>query len=273
MAITATLVRELRDKTGAAMMDCKKALEATSGDLEAAVDHLRKAGLKTAEKKASRDTGDGRVLAVIGDGNKAGSLIAVACETDFVAKTPDFGKMLEDLSAHVLAEGPADAEALYAQTMASGGTVEEYMKQVIGKLGENIRVASVGRLESPDGQVGSYIHHNDKVGVLVAVAGEVDDETLKDLCLHIAFHNPKGLAREDIPAEVLEREMGVWKESDQLKGKPENIQEKIIEGKLKSFYAASVLVEQPWVKDDKQSVAQALGKATVTSFLRFEIGA
>ncbi len=272
MTITASLVRELREKTGAAMMDCKKALEATGGDLEGAIDHLRKSGLKTAEKKSQRETGDGRVFAHLSDDKSTGALISVQCETDFVAKTEDFSNFLAALAGHVLEHGPSGAEDVLTQSWSAGGTVDEALKLVIGRLGENIRIADVRRVGGPGQTVGSYIHHNDKVGVVVAVSGEVSEETLKDLSLHVAFHKPRFLKRDDVDAESIEREKAVYLESDEVKKKPEEIRPKIVEGKLNSFFKEQCLVEQPWIKDDKQTVEKALKGASIESFCWFEIG-
>lgn len=278
--ITASMVRELREETGAAMMDCKKALEATSGDVAAAKDHLRKQGLKTAAKKASRETSEGRVFAHISADNKTGALVSVACETDFVARTPDFEQMLESLTAHIAEHKPGTPEELMGQ--AWGGdeaTVEEYIQQVIGKLGENIRPLSLGALSVENGRVDSYIHHNDKLGVLVAVNTTADADKVaaftKDLGLHIAFHKPLCMTRDEVPAEQVERERAIHRET--VKDKPAEMQDKIIDGKMGKFYSELVLPEQPWVKDDKRSVAKVMAEmlgadASLVGFLCFNIG-
>lgn len=277
MDITAAMVRELRDKSGAPMMDCKKALTETGGDMEAAIDHLRKAGLKSAEKKASREMGEGRVVAR--SNGSLGVIAAVTCETDFVAKTPDFEGFLETLQNHLMEHRPADAGTLAGQAWADGGgSVEEAIKQLVGKLGENISVPRVAVYENAKGRVGSYVHHNDKVGVLVSVTTDKGDEAeavIKDLCLHIAAIKPEYLTREEVPADDLEREKDIYRE--EVKGKPENIQEKILTGKLEKYYADRILPEQPWVKDDKTTVQKALEQALgagakIEAFSRFEIG-
>lgn len=277
--ITATMVRELRTETGAAMMDCKKALEACDGDVQAAKDHLRKQGLKTAAKKAERETSEGRVYAWLNDDRTAGALVAVSCETDFVARTGDFETMLGNLARHVAKHRPADAEELYGQAWEGDEeNVEAYIKQVIGKLGENIKVTRVGTFENPAGRVDAYIHHNDKLGVLVSVTGEQGDKLegfTKDLGLHIAFHNPPYMTRDEVPADDVERERAIHRET--VKDKPADIQDKIIDGKMGKFYGELVLPEQPWVKDDKSSVTKVLGAtvggdAAIQGFLRFDIG-
>lgn len=279
MTISASQVRELRDQTGAGMMDCKEALKETEGDFESAVDFLRKKGMKSAEKKASRATSEGRVYVTTDEGGKAANLVSVNCETDFVARTPNFEALLESLCEHVARENPVDAEAMLDQAWAEGGTVADAVKGTIGKLGENILLAGAGRLECASGWVGSYIHHNQKVGVIVALeTSKAEDEAaeiIKQVCMHCAVHNPAGLSRDEIAAETVERERAIY--MDEVKDKPENIQEKIVEGKLDKFFAGICLNEQPWVMDDKSTtggaIKAALGDdAHIVSFLRFQIG-
>lgn len=278
--ITASMVRELREKSGAGMMECKKALEATSGDMEAAFDELRKAGLKTAAKKAGRETGEGRVFAKMSDDGRCGAMVSIACETDFVAKTPDFSAYLEALAAHVMEHAPADVDALLGQPWAEGGTVEESLKALIGKLGENIQIAQVAAFANPEGQVNAYVHHDQKKGAIVSVTTGADsgaaDGTLKDLCMHIVVFNPDALNRETIASELVEREKEIIREG--LAGKPEEIQEKILSGRLEKFFAERVVTEQPWIKDDKTSVHKALSGAlgdgtNLVAFSRFQVGA
>lgn len=274
--ITASLVRELREKSGAGMMECKKALSATNGDIEAAFDELRKSGLKTAAKKAGRDTGEGRIFASVSDDQKRGAMVALSCETDFVAKTPDFEGFLGDLAAHVMEHEPADLASCLQQTWKGEGTVEDAVKALIGKLGENIQVADVAFYSNPEGVVGSYVHHDEKKGGFVSITtGKPDAEAVKDLCMHIVVFNPGALNRDVIKAEDVEREKEVIKEG--LKGKPEDIQERIMTGQLEKFYAAQVITEQPWIKDDKSTVQKALEAAMgdgtkLEGFRRFAVG-
>lgn len=276
MDINAAMVRDLREKSGAGMMDCKRALEETGGDMEKAFDHLRKQGLKSAEKKASREMGEGRVHAVA-RGNR-GAILAVTCETDFVARTPNFETFLNDLTDHVLEHRPATLDALLAQKWKTGVPVSEAVKEAVGKLGENISLARMAYYENPKGVVGAYVHHNNKVGVLVSVTTDKADraaDVLKDLCLHIAAIKPEFLARSEVPAETLEREKEIYRV--EVAKRPPDIQEKILAGKLEKFYADRVLPEQPWVKDDKSTVQKVLTKelgqgAAIAAFSRFEIG-
>ena len=279
--ITPQMVRELRERTGAPMMDCKKALDATSGDPEAAIDHLRKQGMKSAEKKLGRATAEGLVTSNVGPSGRVGSIVALACETDFAKKTPDFQAFLTDLCEHVAQHSPENIDALAKQRWKSGDqTVEEALKTLVGKLGENIQIAGARRLENPKGFVETYIHHNQKVGVLVSVTtgAERDKvrESLRDLCMHIAFNKPDGLARSEISPEMVERERAIYME--EVKGKPPEMAEKIVGGKLEKFFAGRILPEQPWIRDDKLTVQKALertlGAGTkIEAFACFVIGA
>ncbi|MCP3914161.1 MAG: translation elongation factor Ts [bacterium] len=277
--ITASVVRELREKSGAGMMECKKALEATGGDIEAAFDELRKSGLKTAEKKAGRATGEGRVATALSSDGKRGAMVAISCETDFVAKTPDFEGYLSDLAGHVLEHGPKSVDELMGQAWKAGGTVDEGLKGLIGKLGENIQISECACYANPEGQVAAYIHHDQKKGAIVDVTTGADaaaaGETLKSLCMHIVVFNPAAANRDSVSAEDVERERNIIKEG--LAGKPEEIQEKIMLGRLEKFYAERVVTEQPWIKDDKSTVQKALegtlgGGTQLRAFSRFQIG-
>lgn len=279
MQITATMVKELREQTGAGLMDCKKALAETSGDIEAAVDWLRKKGMKSADKKAGRETAEGRVWAAIAPDGRSGALIAIACETDFVAKTDDFNKFVEALANHVLANQPANVEACLAQTWAGGGTVEDALKGLIGALGENMQLAGVAYLESKDGYVGSYIHHDNKKGVLTAIRTGAEmaatTDMARDIGMHVTALNPAGLNREDVPEDVVERERAIYLES--VQNKPEEMREKIVEGMLGRFFKEQVLEEQGFAKDMDKKVSKVvedtLGKGSaITAFRRFVVG-
>ena len=280
MTITAQMVRELRERTGAGMMDCKKALGATDGDFESAVDHLRKTGMRSAEKMAGRSTGEGRVHSVVSDTGHLGSIVAVACETDFVARTPDFEGFLDSLCAHVAAENPSDADEALGQNWQGGDeTMGDAVKRTIGKLGENIIVTHVRRMENAAGLIASYMHHNQKLGVMVSVTTEVERETaeaiLRTLCMHIAASRPAVLDRADMDEDVVEREKNIYRV--EVEGKPAEIQEKILLGKMRRYYSECVLREQAWVMDDSMNVQQALeaelgSDCTIEAFVRFEIG-
>lgn len=278
--ISATLVRDLRERTGAGMMDCKQALEATGGDFEGAVDWLRKKGLKSADKKSTRETQEGRVFAKVADDGRSGTLVAVSCETDFMARTPDFEQFLGDLVAHIGAQRPKDLAALLAQGWKGTGTnVQEAIKGVIGKLGENIQIAGMWHASNPAGFLGAYIHHNHKIGVMASVTTQAErataEDAIRNLCMHVAFADPEGLSRDELPQETIARERAIY--LDEVKDKPDNIREKIVAGKLDKWYGERVLEEQKWIHDDSKTVAQALvdllGKGTkIEAFRRFSIG-
>ena len=266
MAITAKMVSELRERSGAAMMECKKALTETGGDVEAAVDFLRKSGLKGAEKRAGRDMAEGRVGVHIADGGRAGSIVALTSETDFVARTDDFAALLVDLCKHVTEHNPDNAAAMLDQPLAGrDAAVGVAIKSLSGKLGENMQVAQLQRYENEAGCVGSYVHHDGKSGALISVTTKapVADATafLKNLGMHIAAIRPAALSREDIAADVVERERKIIMESEEMLSKPEDKREMIAKGKLEKFYAGSALLEQPWVLDPKTTVKKALAAA------------
>lgn len=275
-AITAALVRELREKSGAGMMECKRALEVTSGNLEAAFDELRKAGLKTAAKKAGRTTGEGRVWCASSADNRSGAMVAISCETDFVANTPDFQAFLHALAQHVLAQRPADVAACLAQAWSQGGTVDDALKGLIGRLGENIQLSSVCAYSAPEGGVATYVHHDNKKGAIVKVqAASPDLSTMRDLCMHIVAFNPSGLNRAEIPQSLIDRERAII--AEELQGRPAEIQEKIMAGRLEKFYADLVITEQAWIKDEKVTVQKALEAAmgagtTLLAYSRLEVG-
>lgn len=282
MTITAKQVGELRERTGASMMECKRALEVSAGDVEAAVDHLRKSGLKTAEKKASRDTGQGRVVVAQRPDARAAAIVSLCCETDFTAKTDEFGRLANELAAVALSGGAADAAALLAQRSPGlGDTADGAIKALVAKTGENMRLARVARRETTAGRVGAYVHHTQKVGALAVVsgAGAAADDFLKKLCMHVVAAKPvpQFLRRADVPADELERERAVLRESEDVKKRPPEMQEKMIQGRLEKFYAERVLPEQPWVLDPALTVAKALAAAcgpaaAIEAFERFEIG-
>ncbi len=275
--ITAALVRELREKTGAGMMECKKALTVTSGDLEAALDELRKAGLKTAAKKEGRSTSEGRVFSKIAEDGKSGAMVAISCETDFVANTEDFQGFINDLSSHVLEHKPTNLEECLTQAWKGDGTVADGLKMLVGRLGENIQIANVAYYENAAGGVGAYVHHDNQQGALVNVTCEnPSNDLFKELCMHVVVFNPPFLNREQISESEVDREKEVIRAG--LAGKPPEIQEKIMVGRLEKFYGEKVITEQPWIKDDKSTVQKsmeaAVGKGSkLEGFTRFQVGA
>ena len=259
--ISAKMVKELRDKTGVGMMECKKALTATDGDMDTALEELRKAGIAKAGAKAHRSAKEGRVLT--SNDNGVHVLAEVLCETDFVAKTDDF----QAFTAKVVAlANTLDADGCVTEAVAEGTKGD--LTDLIGKIGENMQVRRVARWQ-PAGSCASYIHMGGKVGVLAEVEGEADDELMHDLCLHIAAFSPAYIAPEDIPAEVIAKEKEIG--AAQVEGKPAEILEKIVMGKINKWYTQVCLTRQPWVKDDKKSFAKIAPKVTIKRFLRWQV--
>ena len=258
--ITAADVKALREKTGQGMMECKKALTEAGGDIEVAVEVLRKKGLVAAEKKAGRATKEG--LVAICDAEGGAAMVEVVCETDFCARNDAFKEMIAEVAKLALAAGDGAVEASDEMTAL--------VQDCFAKIGENMKYGRGVKITAP--KVGKYIHHNGKVGVLVGIEGDIDEETLTGLCMHIAFADPMGLTKDDIPADVVEKEKAVATEQAAESGKPPQIVEKIVAGKLNKFLAANALLEQPFVRDDKKKVKDILGGATVTTFARFAVG-
>jgi elongation factor Ts len=287
MSITAEIVRKLREETGAGMMDCKSALVEASGDMEAARELLRKKGLAAAAKKASRTAADGAVGSCIADGGRAGVIVEVNCETDFVAKTPDFQSLVKDVAEHVAAKAPADVEALADQPFLKQAdkTVGQLVQEKIAFIKENIVVRRFARFElaaGANGVVAAYIHPPAaKVGVLVELLAESADAAslaslAKDVAMHVAAASPAAalyVAKDEVPADVLEKEKEIYRAQAAASGKPPNVVDKIAEGKVKEYYGTFCLLEQPFIREPKTTVGQLLkGKAAVKRFARFRLG-
>jgi elongation factor Ts len=269
MNITAEAVKQLRERTGAGMMECKRALVETQGDLDAASELMRKNGLAKADKKAARVAAEG-TLAVERAGNQA-VLLEVNCETDFVARGDDFQSFARDVARVALASKAADLDALMAQP-DGGSTLEERRRALIAKIGENITVRRFARVESP-GPLGAYLHGS-RIGALVAVEGG-DEALAKDLAMHVAAVNPAYVSAAEVPADVLGKEREILTEQAKGENKPPEILAKMIEGRLRKYLAEITLVGQPFVKDPDTSVEALLkkSKAAVKRFVRFEVGA
>ena len=269
MSITASMVKELRERTGAGMMECKKALVETNGDLEAAVEVLRKSGQAKADKKASRVAADGRIV-VAHEANKA-VIVEVNSETDFVAKDENFVAFAESVAAAALASGTTDIEAFAGEKLADGRTVEEARTELIAKVGENIGVRRIEAVSS-DGVLASYTH-GARIGAVVALDGG-DEDLARDIAMHVAATNPLCIDENGVPAETLDNERRILTEQAQESGKPADIVEKMVAGRVKKFLKEITLLGQPFVKDPDVSVGKlvASAKATVTNFVRFEVG-
>ena len=272
VAITADLVKQLRDKTGAGMMECKKALVETNGDLDAAAELMRKAGLAKADKKATRVAAEGVVVLERSPDLKRAAIVEVNCETDFVARESDFQQYAAAVAKAALAGKAESVEALLALPAPSGGSFEEARRGLIAKIGENITVRRVGQIEAA-GVVGSYLHGSG-IGALVALKSG-DEALARDIAMHVAASNPVRVSANEVPAPEVEKERSILMEQAKGEGKPEAIVAKMVEGRLRKWLNEITLLGQPFVKDPDQSVEKYL-KASggeVSSFLRFEVGA
>jgi elongation factor Ts len=287
MSITAEVVRQLREETGAGMMDCKSALVEAQGDMEKARDVLRKKGLAAAAKKATRAATDGAIAAHIADAGRMGVLVEVNCETDFVAKTPDFQSLVKEVAANVAAGAAADVPALLGQPLAGdpSRTVGHLVQEKIAFIKENIVVRRFARFEREaggQGLVATYIHPPAaKVGVLVELAGRsADAEALpalaKEVAMHAAAASPAAalyVSREEVPADVVAKEKEIYRAQAAASGKPAGVVDKIAEGKVKEYYATYCLLDQPYIREPKETVGQHLGtKAVVKRYARFRLG-
>jgi elongation factor Ts len=260
--ITAALVKALREDTGQGMMECKKALTENNGDIEAAKDWLRARGMVKAAGKSARAATEGLVELLIDPSGRSATMVEVASETDFCARSDVFRAMVAQV-AKLAAAGPAGEVAASQQITAA-------VQQAFEKIGENMHYVRGVKIEGE--QTGGYKHHNNKVGVLVALGGRVDGTLLSELCMHIAFHAPMGIRAEDIPPAVIEREKAVAKAQAMEQGKPEAIAEKMVVGKIRKFCEQNCLLEQAFIKDEERTVKQVLGGVNVLAFARFEVG-
>ncbi len=268
MAVTAALVKELRERTGAGMMECKKALVETNGDMEAAIELLRKSGLAKADKKAGRVAAEGKIVEAQA-GDKA-VLVEINSETDFVAKDENFGAFANAVAQAALALDGDDVSALLAANL-DGQSVEEARQALIAKIGENIQVRRMTAVET-DGVIGSYVHGG-RIGVLVELDGG-DEELARDLAMHVAALSPAYATADDVPADVLAKEKEILVAQAQDSGKPAEIIEKMVEGRLRKFLAEITLVGQPFVKDGDITVGKLLEQkgASVKGFSRLAVG-
>jgi elongation factor Ts len=274
MAISAALVKELRERTGAGMMECKKALVESGGDIEAAIEAMRKSGQAKAAKKAGRTAAEGAVMIEIADDGTRGVMVEVNCETDFVAKDANFAAFAEAVARTALAGGAADAEALAAMPLAGdpATTVDAAREALITKIGENVQVRRLVRFDDVGGELHSY-RHGVRIGVVVELIG--GDAVLgKDIAMHIAASSPLCVSAEQVPAETLQKEREIFRAQALESGKPEEIVDKIIEGRVRKFLEEVTLHGQPFVKDPDTSVAQLLKQAgaQVRRFARVEVG-
>jgi elongation factor Ts len=271
--ISASMVKELREKTGAGMMDCKKVLTEADGDMEKAAELLRERGIAKAGKKAGRVAAEGLVASYVTDDKKVGAIVEVNAETDFVAKNDEFKSFVNDIAKIVAISNPADVESLLAgKYLDTEKTVEEVLKDKIYTIGENMTIRRFVRYESA-GLVESYIHGEGKIAVLVDMTSG-DSTTAKDVCMQIAAARPEFLNESEVPAERVEKEMEILKAQAMNEGKPAEIAEKMVKGRIGKFYGEICLVDQVFVKDGNQKVSDMLKakNAEVAKFARFEKG-
>ena len=272
--ITAEQVKSLREKTGAGMMDCKKVLTETDGDMEKAMELLRERGIAKAAKKSDRIAAEGLVYALVSEDKKVGVVVEVNAETDFVAKNQEFRDFVADVAKQIVEKNPADVEALLEQEsiVVPGKTVKEVLTDKIATIGENMSIRRFVRYESA-GLVGSYIHGDGKIGVLVDMP-KGDDTLAKDICMQIAAARPEYLNETEVPADVLEKEMEILKAQAMNEGKPAEIAEKMVKGRIGKFYSEICLVDQAFVKNPDIKIKDLLAQsgAEIVRFTRMEKG-
>jgi len=285
--ISAAMVMKLRKMSGQGMMDCKKALQETDGDIEKAMDLLRKKGLATLAKRAGRDTSEGLVVCKASDDGKTAAMATLCCETDFVAKSDDFMATAKKLADFALACPQDEGAENVLETSVDGKTFNDLLTEIVSKTGEKTQVGDYSKfkLDGP-GLISTYIHFNEKVGTMLQIdasneeiaTGEAIKQAASDIAMHITATKPLALNKEQIDPETIKREKAIF--AEQVKGKPANIIDKIVEGKLNKFYAENCLLQQPFVKDDSKSVEQIVdeaakqagGEAKIKRFVRFEVG-
>jgi len=272
MQITAAMVKELRERTGAGMMECKKALSESAGDMEAAIELMRKSGQAKADKKASRIAAEGTVVISLSDDAKSGVVLEVNCETDFVGKDENFLSFSNEVATSILSQNIDNIEALMDAKLSSGETVEAARLALVSKIGENIQVRRFSRVVSANGTLGKYMHGS-RIGVMVELDGGSNDLN-KDIAMHIAASKPLCVDEDGVSADMLQKEKEIFMAKAESSGKPAEIIEKMVQGQIKKFLGEITLMGQPFVKDPDKSVAQLLkeNSASVISFQRYEVG-
>ncbi|MFN2309481.1 MAG: translation elongation factor Ts [Gammaproteobacteria bacterium] len=272
MSISATQVKELRERTGSGMMECKKALVDAGGDMETAVEILRKAGLAKADKKAGRVAAEGLILIELSDDRQRAAVVEVNCETDFVTKKEEFQNFANAVAKCVLQKVPVSLDALLEMPLVDGGvSVDAARKELIAKIGENINVRRFTLVET-NGTLGAYLHGT-RIGVLVEMKGGSED-LAKDIAMHVAASRPACVSEDEVSAEMIVKEREIFSAQAEQSGKPADIISKMVDGRIKKYLAEVTLLGQPFVKDPETTVAKLLGKAgaTVVSFQRMELG-
>ena len=272
MQITAAMVKELRERTGAGMMECKKALTESGGDMDAAIELMRKSGQAKADKKASRVAAEGTVVISISDDAKSGVILEVNCETDFVGKDENFLNFSNEVASTALTQNLESVDELINATLASGETVESTRLALVSKIGENIQIRRFTKVSSDKGALGNYMHGS-RIGVMVEMENG-NDELCKDIAMHVAASKPACVDENGVSEEVLQKEKEIFIAKAESSGKPAEIIEKMVAGQIKKFLGEITLMGQPFVKDPDKSVAKLLkeNSASVISFHRYEVG-
>jgi elongation factor Ts len=271
--ITAQMVKELREKTGAGMMDCKKALTQTDGDMEKAIDFLREKGMASAEKKADRVAAEG-LTSVVVDGNNA-VILEINAETDFVAKNVAFQTLVKEVGEHLLSAKPANVEEALQTTMSNGSTVDAHINAAISKIGEKMTLRRFEvKTKTDNDAFGAYLHMGGRISVLSVLEGTTDESVAKDVSMHVAAINPKYVSRDQVSSEEVDHEREVLKQQALNEGKPENIVVKMVEGRLGKYFEEICLLDQSFVKDPDQKVKKYVESkgGTVREFVRYEVG-
>ncbi len=271
--ITAAMVKELRERTGAGMMECKKALEAAHGDIEAAIDAMRASGQAKAAKRAGKIAAEGLVIIRTDKNQQNACLVEVNCETDFVARSDQFAEFVQTVADHCLKAKAQTLEELLQLPLSSGQeSIEKARQELVTKIGENVQIRRMASLSSEQGIIGSYLHGN-RIGVLVSI-NKKELELAKDLAMHIAATNPQAIDADQVPAEIIHREREIFIAQSKESGKPDNIIEKMVSGRIAKFLKEICLVDQPFIKDQEQTIGTLLKarQAQVLAFVRFEVG-
>lgn len=272
--VTAAMVKDLRERSGLPMMDCKNALQEAGGDAAKALELLRKRGAAAAEKKAGRATGEGRIGCYVDAAKGVAALAELRCETAPVGRNPEFIELANKVARHAALTGNADAATIGSEPFVDDPkhTVQDLLIDVLNRIRENMKIARVVRVK---GRAAGYVHHDGKLGVLFVVEGTGGgDDLLNDICMHIAAMAPKAVAREGIPVELVEKEKEIAREQIRASGKPDNLIDKILTGKMNRWFSEHVLLEQPFVKDDKKTVGKVLAEAGLKAvrFVRIQVG-
>lgn len=274
MAITNELIKKLRDRTGAGMMDCKKALEETAGDMDRAVEYLRKKGAAVSQKRADRAAKEGMIVTRTTPDGKTGVIVEVNSETDFVGRSEDFTKFAAAAAEAVEKARPATLEALLAQKSSGGKTVGEMLNDLLAKVGEKVEIRRFAVVDAPDGFVSAYTHLGSKIGVLVELAGSGDASVGRDVAMQVAAMNPAVVNRDEVAKEVVDRELEIYRTQATNEGKPAQVVDRIATGRLEKFFQESALLEQTFIRDATKTIKDVLGASglTVKRFHRFHLG-